>query len=208
VLFLCLWLLLSSISYPVVLSGLPLSRLCYSYIMTLRRLYSDAQLSIYFDSSNDWLYVEWAGELTLPVVQEACVRIAQCFLAYPYPRVLNDNTFVTGISWSVAPWLISHFLPHLRLAGVQQLAWVYSPSLPGLHMVQTVVNWLPHLDIAVFDELEAGAAWLQRARRVAGLAYPYGARPAATQTQLAAVMQGLAQQAGMTLVPLAATIGE
>ncbi|OUJ68005.1 SpoIIAA family protein [Hymenobacter crusticola] len=177
--------------------------------MILRRLYSDAHLSIYFDSSNDWLYVEWMGELTLPVVQTACARIAQCFLAHPYPRVLNDNTFVTGISWSVAPWLIRAFLPHLRLAGVQQLAWVCSPSLPGLSMVQAVVTWLPHLDIAVFDELEAGAAWLQRGRRAAGFRfdYPYAPRTATAQTQLDLVVQDLACQAGLVLGPVAATAG-
>jgi len=173
---------------------------CSLLAMTLRCLYSDAHLTICFDSCNDWLYVDWAGELTLPVVQAACVRVAQCFLAHPYPRVLNDNTFVTSISWNVAPWLIRAFLPHLRLAGVQQLAWVCSPSLPGLNMVQTVVTWLPHLDIAVFDELEAGAAWLQRGG-AAGSRYPYPARAAAQQAQLAEEVHTLARAVGLPLAP-------
>ena len=137
--------------------------------MELQLLCAAPQVDIYFDAYNDWLYVDWTGELTLPVVQAACAHIAHCFLARPYPRVLNNNTQVTSIHWSVAPWLISTFLPHLRLAGVQQMAWVCSPSLPGLSMVQTVVTWLPQLAIAVFKDIEDGAGWLHRGRQATTL---------------------------------------
>lgn len=174
--------------------------------MQLRLLCAVPQVEIYFDSFNDWLYINWSGEITLPVVQAACLQIAHCFLAHPYPRVLNNNTHVTGLSWSVAPWLIRDFLPHLRLAGVQQLAWVCSPSLPGLSMVQAVVTWLPHLDIAVFGDMEDGAHWLTRGRSASGLAYPYPARPAAGQAQLAWEVQELARKVGLP-VPVAASAG-
>jgi hypothetical protein len=165
--------------------------------MELQLVCSAPQVEVYFDSCNDWLYVDWTGEITLPVVQAACVQIAHCFLARPYARVLNNNTQVTGISWNIAPWLIGNFLPHLRLAGVEQLAWVCSPSLPGLSMVQAVVTWLPHLAIAVFDDVEDGAAWLHRGRRASDNKYPYATRSVVMQQQLELAAQELAQQLGI-----------
>lgn len=142
----------------------------------------------------------------MPIVKVGCAHVAQCFLTHPYPRVLNDNTHMTSISWSVAPWLISDFIPHLRLAGVQQMAWVCSPALPGLSMVQAVVSWLPHLAIAVFDDVEDGAYWLQRGRQSTSLAYPYPARPLATQQQVSTIVQDLARQAGLAHLPVTADV--
>lgn len=168
--------------------------------MNLQLLHSAPHIDIHFDSYNDWLYVNWSGDLTLPLVKAGCAYVGQCFLSHPYPRVLNDNTHVTSISWNTAPWLISDFMPHLRLVGVQQMAWVRSPSLPGLSMVQTVVSWLPHLAIAVFDDVEDGSDWLQRGRRTAGAMYdyPYPARSAATQQRIATIAADLTRQAGLT----------
>jgi len=176
--------------------------------MNLRLLCAAPQVDIYFDSFNDWIFIDWTGELTLPVVQNACVHIAHCFLQHPYPRVLNNNTYVTGLSWSIAPWLIRDFLPHLRLAGVKQLAWVCSPSLPGLSMVQTAVTWLPQLAIGVFGDVADGASWLERSRQVDGLMYPYPARSAATQAALAWEVQELARKAGLVQMPVVAAIGD
>lgn len=167
--------------------------------MNLRLLCSAPQADIYFDAHNDWLYIDWTGELTLPIVQTACAYVAHCFLARPYSRVLNNNTHVTSISWNVTPWLIRDFLPHLRLAGVQQLAWVCSPSLPGLSMVQTVLTWLPHLAIAVFNDLEDSAGWLQRGRAAGN---EHSVQPAASQQQVALIVQDLTQQARLTQSPV------
>lgn len=165
--------------------------------MNLRLLRSTPHVDIYFDSDNDWLYIDWMGELTLPAVQAACMQIAYCFLAYPYARVLNNNAQVVNISWSAAPWLIRNFMPHLRLAGVQHMAWVCSPSLPGLSMVQTVVTWLPQLAIALFDDVEDGAHWLQRNQQASGMHYPNATRSVADQTQLAWEVQELARKVGL-----------
>ena len=86
--------------------------------MQLQLLHQTTCLTIYYDQCNDWLYLEWEGELTLLLVQEACDALATCVLRRPYARVLNSNEQVTGITWDVAAWLATDFLPHLPLAGV------------------------------------------------------------------------------------------
>jgi hypothetical protein len=57
-------------------------------------------------------------------VQHTCLGIAYCFLDRYFPRVLNSNAHVTAVSWDVAQWLSSEYLPALRLTGVEQMAWV------------------------------------------------------------------------------------
>ena len=99
--------------------------------MQLHLLRRTTCLVIYYDFRNDWLYLDWQGHVTLPLLQEACLALADCFLPRPYPRVLNNNEQVTGVSWGIALWLVTDFLPHMTLAGVQQVAWVFSPSLQG-----------------------------------------------------------------------------
>lgn len=150
-------------------------------------------LAIYYDSFNNWLFLDWEGKLTLPDVQAACLAVARCYLPFPYPRVLNNNTQVTGVSWSVAAWLATEFLPHLSLAGASHVAWVCSPALPGRNMVQTVVNWLPGPAITCFDDVEEAVAWLGQ---IPSVPIPERGAPRlpAAQTQLERVVHELRQK--------------
>ena len=162
--------------------------------MQLHPLFTLSQVTVSFDAANDWLYVEWAGELTLPVVKRACVELAHCLLERPYPRVLNCNAQVTDVSLEVGAWLACHFMPHLRLAGIRQLAWISSPTLPGLNMMHTVLNWLPKLEVVTFTDLEAAVYWLQR-HRPEGTAPSFSVRSADTQAQLARAVVELERKA-------------
>lgn len=128
--------------------------------MRLQLLDRHPCLAIYYDSLNDWLFLDWEGPLALPAVQTACLAVARCYLPRPYARVLNSNAQVTGVHWSVAVWLAQEFLPHLALAGAAHVAWVHSLSLPGRSMVQTVINWLPGPAITCFGDVEEAVAWL------------------------------------------------
>ncbi|RZJ57478.1 MAG: hypothetical protein EOO55_03300 [Hymenobacter sp.] len=132
--------------------------------MNLHLLCQTTCLTAYYDPSNDWLYLDWYGEGTLPAVQEACLALADCYLRWPYSHILNNNERVTGVSWSVAAWLVTDFLYLMSLAGIEYVAWVSSPALPGLNMVQTVLNWLPNSPITSFHDLADAVDWLQHTR--------------------------------------------
>jgi hypothetical protein len=161
--------------------------------MRLHLLSETTCLSIYYDSLNEWLFLDWEGELKLSDVQNACLEIARCFLHRPYARVLNSNAQVTGVSWSVAAWLVSDFLPHLSLAGITQVAWVCSTSLRGRYVVQTVLNWLPGPAITSFDDLDAAITWLQHTRPEGPLESAPRHLPA-TQAKLEKVYQDMCQK--------------
>jgi len=130
--------------------------------MQLLLLHQTTCLTTYYDQCNDWLYLEWQGELTLPLVQEACDALATCILQRPYARVLNSNEQVTGICWEVAAWLATDFLPHLTLAGVECVAWVYAPMLRGQHVVYLLLRQLPGPPVDAFANVADAVAYLQR----------------------------------------------
>lgn len=132
--------------------------------MNLHLLRQTACLTAHYDLTNDWLYLDWQGELTLPSVQQACLALADCYLRRPYSHILNSNEQVTGVHWSVAAWLATDFLPHMGLAGIEHVAWIYSPVLPGQNLVHTVLNWLPGSLITTFLDIADATAWLQHTR--------------------------------------------
>lgn len=163
--------------------------------MQLHLLSTTPCLTIYYDSQNDWLFLDWQGDLTLVLVQEACVEVGYCLLERPYRRVLNSNAQVTDISLSVAAWLVAEFMPHTKLAGIEHLAWVGSPSLRGRSVVQTVVNWLAQASIDIFYELDEAVNWLQHLGPPTLTGDTLPQRLPATQAKLAQIVHRLAQKA-------------
>ncbi|MBF9221438.1 hypothetical protein [Hymenobacter ruricola] len=132
--------------------------------MHLQLLQETPTVSVYHDVTNDWLFADWRGHLTLPMVQANCLTIAQCFLARPYPRILNSNCEVQSMSADVAPWLAGQYLPHLGLAGIEYLAWVCAPDLLLKHLAGEAVRQLRTPMVVMFDDLENACAWLQHTR--------------------------------------------
>ncbi|NML64341.1 STAS/SEC14 domain-containing protein [Hymenobacter sp. RP-2-7] len=162
--------------------------------MHLHLLCCVPQVSIYHDTWNDWLYIEWEGEITLPVAQRACAELARCTLTRPYARVLNNNTSLTGVGLEVGAWLAFHFMPHLPLAGVRHMAWVCSPELAGLTLIKTVMNWLPRLEATIFTDVEDAVSWLIQRRD--SLHQPAARTPAA-QAKLQDVLAALERAASV-----------
>jgi hypothetical protein len=130
--------------------------------MNLQHLCAARHAEVYFDKDNDWVFIDWEGDLTLYSVQHTCLEIARCFLDNSYPRVLNSNAQVTSVSWEVSKWLGSEFLPALRLTGVEQIAWVAPATLRAHNNVLNTVNLFPHTAICLFEELDEAVAWLQQ----------------------------------------------
>jgi len=131
--------------------------------MKLQLICSAPRAEVYFDHINDWVFIDWAGELTLETVQHTCLQIARCFLNHSYPRVLNNNEQVTGVSREVVTWLASEFLPiFFTLAGVEQMAWVMPTTLRARNTVLDTVNLFPHVAISLFDDVEQAVVWLQQ----------------------------------------------
>ena len=162
--------------------------------MQLQLLGTTSCLSIYYDSRHNCLFLDWAGKLTLPAVQEACVVVAQCYLTRSYSCVLTSNLQVTEVGESVGAWLEAEFLPYLAVAGVKQVAWVSMPSLVNHNQAQTLVNRIPSLALSLFNNTEEAVVWLQQTRSAQLENYLLPRQPA-TQVRLAQGVQVLRQEA-------------
>jgi hypothetical protein len=161
--------------------------------MRLHQLHRTTCLTIYYDLRNDWLYLNWEGNITLPVLQEACLQLAQCLQRRPYVRVLNNNEQVTSFSWSIGPWLIAHLLPHMALAGIKQVVWVPSATLQGKSMMQLLLSVVAGSIVTCFDDLASAVAWMKQTRPLQAPAYLMPQHTPTTQVKLAAVVQSLSQ---------------
>jgi hypothetical protein len=161
--------------------------------MQLHLLAATACLSIYYDMNHEWLFLDWAGELTLPAVQEACVVVAQCYVQRAYSHVLTSNLQVTAVGQRVSTWLGMELLPYITVAGVQQLAWVSAPTLVSRDQAQEVVNRVPSIGLNLFDNTEEAIAWLQQTRFSASDGADVS-RPTTTQLRLAQGMQVIKQE--------------
>ena len=163
--------------------------------MQLQLLSTTTCLSIYYDSHHKYLFLDWAGKLTLPDVQEACVAVAQCYLTRSYTCVLTNNLQVTDVGGTVGTWLGIEFLPYLAVVGVKQVAWVSAPSLVNRSQAQVLANQMPGLVLNLFDTIEEALAWLQQTGSAQPGSYLLPARQPATQVRLAQGVQVLRQEA-------------
>jgi hypothetical protein len=129
--------------------------------MHLQALQNTSCVSVHYDCSNDWLFADWHGALTLPLVQAGCRTIAECFLQHPCPRILNSNDAVTSLSNDVPQWLAYDYLPYLSAAGIAYLAWVSPLRLLSQHLIAESGSRDNALELAIFDNLTDGYAWLR-----------------------------------------------
>lgn len=167
-------------------------------MMGLRYLLPATNVEVYFDETNKWVFVDWIGDLTLPIVQHACLGIARCFLDHHYPRVLNNNAQVTSLTPEVTAWLASDFLPAMRLTGVEQLAWVVPPALRARTNALTRVDLFPHCTISLFEDMEGAIAWLQQtAPEFSATGHTILARLLADEVKLRTLVDAFAQQLGV-----------
>jgi hypothetical protein len=132
--------------------------------MDLQLLQETPSVSVYYDADNDWLFVDWRGELTLPLVQESCLLLAECILAHPYTRILNSNQNVTDFTLNVPIWLHQEYLPLLSHTDIEYLAWVYAPNMLLKPFIDKLVSKIEVPVVNLFDDVESAASWLEHTR--------------------------------------------
>ena len=132
--------------------------------MNLQLLQETSNVSIYYDHANQWLFLDWRGDITLALAQDSCLAVAQRFLATSHTRVINSNTGVTSMDHDVPAWLAREFLPYLRLAGIKHVAWVYSPNLRVKCYTDAALYTLDAPVVNLFDDVESAFTWLRGAQ--------------------------------------------
>ena len=133
-----------------------------SQLLALQDHHGAALAEYLFYPDDELLYVRWHGHLTGPEVIQGVQQGAQWRDQLRYRLILNDKSDSSG-DWSDAlPWLQYEWLPLAVQAGVQAMAYVFSPDRDNQFASQQFVAALrPHMAIEIFDDSEAALAWLR-----------------------------------------------
>lgn len=131
--------------------------------MANRILYAVPALTISYDYTNEWLYLDWQGELTDGAVMEGALKLLELLKQERCSKVLNDNTRATGLWADAAKWGSDIFFPMLHQAGCRYFSWVFSPErYSQLSAELAVQRTAAGITIMTFGSLDTATDWLRR----------------------------------------------
>jgi hypothetical protein len=130
--------------------------------MGLLTLLDEPHLTISYDSLNQWLYTDWVGVQNLRTLQLGSEQIIMHLQAEHCSKILNDNTRVSSIHVQARGWVERHFLQQLATAGLEYMAWVYSPDFDSRFTTALTLLRITHPVVVGFDDLVAAYAWLEK----------------------------------------------
>lgn len=131
--------------------------------MTLQTLLEDPHVTISYDHSNDWLYVNWHGDQDFASVQQGGSDILRLLRQQRCHKVLNDNDLVTSMWSDAAEWAGKEWFPAMTAVGLQYFAWVYSPNLYSRLSTDLTLQFaVGNPIVATFDDIETAQAWLKQ----------------------------------------------
>ncbi len=129
--------------------------------MGLLTLLDEPHLTISYDKLNHWLYADWAGVQDLRTLQLGSEQITLHLRAEHCRKVLNDNTRVTSIHAQARRWVENGFLHQLASAGLEYMAWVYSPDFDSRFSADLSLLRVTRPVVVGFDDLVAAYTWLK-----------------------------------------------
>ncbi|TVT39605.1 hypothetical protein FNT36_18355 [Hymenobacter setariae] len=126
----------------------------------LRCLLATPGLTISYDTSNQWLYVQWVGMHDKETVRVSAEHIFASLAAYPCLKMISDHSQLIG-NWQAAiPSVVQHNFERLAAHGVRYVAWVHSFDDDDLVAMERVVRNMPQPLVGLFDEVDSASDWL------------------------------------------------
>jgi len=130
--------------------------------MAHRILYDVPTLTISYNYADDWLYLDWHGNLDDETVMAGAPKVLELLQQERCAKVLNDNTRVTGLWANAAQWGSDVFFPQLHAAGCRYFSWVHSPErYSQLSAELAVQQTAAGITFMTFHDLAPAAAWLR-----------------------------------------------
>lgn len=125
-------------------------------------LYRDKTIAIEYSPVDEWIYVNWRGYQNYESVVAGCEKMLELMKEKACYRILNDNTYVEGQWSAAAKWVAEEWFPSMREYGLQQFAWVYSPSVFSRLSVDKSIKLADFPDyIRVYEDIAPAKDWLR-----------------------------------------------
>lgn len=119
------------------------------------------EVSINYDATNDWLYVDWRGAHTQESSRAACLLMLDALRAQPRHKILNDNSNITHTSVELNSWSM-WWLEEMLKAGLQYIAWVMPRNFAARQATEATVRAIEKPIVSTFDDVATAYLWLQR----------------------------------------------
>ena len=94
------------------------------------KFYEEDDCVVYWDDSNEWVYVDWKNKPSVETVKRGCEEILKLLFQKGTSKVLNDNRNVIGSWYLASQWVSDDWFPRMMKAGLKKFAWIQSKASP------------------------------------------------------------------------------
>ncbi|WP_439882962.1 hypothetical protein ACSX1A_07290 [Pontibacter sp. MBLB2868] len=119
-------------------------------------------LTTYAHSKDRYLLADWKGVLDATTAKNGCLAVLDSLKKYPFEKVLNNNTNVTGHYPGAIDWVGKVWFPSMHDLGVRWFAWVYSPDFYTQIGTDVIINLSSRVTIETFYSILDAYIWLNQ----------------------------------------------
>lgn len=94
----------------------------------LRHYYEEADVSVSWDTVNNWIAVDWRNMPSQQTVIRGCEEILKLLVLRKASLVFNDNRQITGTWVRASQWVADEWFPRMIREGLAKFAWIESPA--------------------------------------------------------------------------------
>ncbi|HEY4651481.1 MAG TPA: hypothetical protein VIG72_08700 [Pontibacter sp.] len=120
----------------------------------------DDYLKLYRCQYGNVLFAEWTGVLDADKARNGCTAVLETLKTHSFPKILNNNTSVTGHYPGAIEWVGKVWFPGMHALGVRYFAWVYSHEFYTQIGTDEIVKLSSKVEIQTFFEVVHAWQWL------------------------------------------------
>jgi hypothetical protein len=148
--------------YLPALEEVSLASAAFSSAYRMECLYDTSRLTISYDRTKKWLYVEWKGQHDAVSAKTGGERVLHYIQTRTCSKMLNDNSQVTSDWEQGARWVGGHYYLLLAEQGVRYVAWVSPPNWSARKSMETAMQFVTKPIVVLFDDVASAYTWLDR----------------------------------------------
>lgn len=128
----------------------------------MEALYDSPPLSISYDPTHKWLFVEWRGHHTTASALSGGEQVISCLRQKSCHKMLNDNSLVTNDWEPAARWVGAEFYPRLAELQMRYVAWVCANNWSARRSMEATMLFITEPTVVLFDDVATAYTWLMR----------------------------------------------
>jgi hypothetical protein len=117
-------------------------------------------ITVSYDTTNKWLYIQWQGLHTDESVRISSEHVFTCLATYPCVKILSDHSLLLGDWQACITSVVQQNFERLAAHGVFYVAWVHSFEYSDCIAMERVVRHVTQPIVGLFDDVASAYDWL------------------------------------------------